>query len=160
MVSRSWSTPACSSEPPPSPDTIPHVKHPLCALHTATALISAPASIALLCLTPSSHLWQDRIQAVSTARSSSWRLGISTFCELLHDVRHVGVSVARGLGLGRKRLQRVPRCARPMLPRAMFCHVEHPQMHMWLLRQFVCTMGVVWERMSVKIPVCRAYWCP
>ena len=52
-------TPACPAEPLPSPWTTPRLKHPLRALHTATAPISAPAHRAPAVLTPTSQLHQD-----------------------------------------------------------------------------------------------------
>ena len=120
----------------------PHAKHPLRALHTATALISATASIALLCLTPSSHLWQDRMRAVSTARSSSWRLGISTFCELLHDVRHVG-------GIGRRGSRFWPQ---EVAVCAAMCLSDAPESH-------VLPCGAPSDACVVAQTVCMYYGC-
>ena len=88
---------------------IPRMKHPLRALHIATVPISAPDLNALLCLTLSSHLWQDRMRAVVTARRSSWRLGTPTCCELLHDVRHVGCLGREGVPISVARCRSVCR---------------------------------------------------
>ena len=50
-------------------------------------------------------------------------------------------------------LQRVPRRAPPMLARAMFTHAVTPDLLVWCPKWSACTVGVVWECRSVKIPV-------
>ena len=54
-------------------------------------------------------------------------------------------------------LQCVPRRAPPMLTRAMFTYAVTPELLVWCPKWSACTVGVVWECRSVKIPVYRAY---